>query len=737
MNSATRNAQCAISRVAPFAMLVGVVVVTAVVVPPFFETPVYDDWSFAPQVLRLAKTGQLRYMGYNVPCLVSQVLLGAGWLRVVGATWSNLRLLNLMVGAAGACGAYGVLAELGCGRRRSLLGALLLVANPLYIFFSYAWMTDVFSLAFMLLATWAYLVAFRGSTGSARPELAEGRRGGGWTAALAALLALVAILDRQTMAILPVGALAYLAWRRRDAPWALWLAAVVPLVLGFAGLKLAETIPDYQKTGLPMPSLSKQYAAAPRAVSVGLGYLAFSLLPLGLAYGRAMWRAVAERPGRLLLAGASALLLVAALGAPAPSLGAGRGQPFDLAELLLRGSFSWIERGSGLLIGNGTEVVPRAVGLVVGAVAYLSLAALLVAAWDLWLAPRFGGRLRLEPRSPRFGRAGAVAAAALLIVLVAGLPLWRGLAAKLVTLACERGAGRGMGLDYWLATARTLTSHAALVLGAVLAFGLSELAWQAAARRSGAWAGRLRGLWALWGFVELFVLALLTGFIGGAIGVLLVRCLWRWRRPTRNAKLETRDGASELLPDGRPWLVLLPAAIYAVFLVVVMSRWDVFPRYFLPLLVPSALLAFRVGREARPALVAPVIALAVFLAYAWVRTDLYVAQVTATERVREQLIAEGIPPKQIRAGLELDGYHWRWHCLDHPGEGGKTRWQQLWPGTLTPVLIENYVITDSLAPWSMDLTGYEVLRAERFRARLWPVPRPLYVMRRVPLLAPD
>ncbi|HUT35647.1 MAG TPA: glycosyltransferase family 39 protein [Planctomycetota bacterium] len=729
MNSALRTPHSAISHVAPFAVLAGVVLLTAIVVPPFFETPVYDDWSFAPQVLRLAETGQLRYMGYNVPCLLSQVLLGAGWLRIVGSSFSNLRILNLMVSAAGACGAYGVLAELGCGRRRSLLGALVLVANPLYVFFSYAWMTDVFSLAFMLLALWAYLVAFR--------------RGGGWAAALAAFLALVAILDRQTMAMLPVGVLLYLVWRRRGAPWGLWAAAVAPLVLGFVGVKLAEMIPDYQKTGLPMPSLRKQYAAAPRAVSIGLGYLAFSLLPLGLAYGRALWRAAAQRPGRAVVAVVSALLLVAALGAPGPRLTEGRPWTFDLAAVASRASVPWIERGSGLLIGLGTDVLPRSAGLAIGAASCVWLAVLLVASWGRLVAPRLAGRVCLEPRGARFGRVAAVALAAALALLVAGLPLLKHLASRLVTVAYERGAGRAMGLDYWLATARVATVHAALVLGAVLAFGLSELGWQAAARRSAAWAGRLRGVWVLWGFVELFVLAVLVGFVGGFVGVVVLRCLWRWRRgkaEIRNPESEIRNGESGPLPDGRAWLVLLPAGIYAVFLVGLMSRWDIFPRYFLPLLVPAALLGLVVGRGARPSWLAPGLAFAAFLVYAWVRTDLYVTRVVATERLRRELVAEGIPPKQIRAGLEIDGWHWRWYCLDHPDEGGTTTGQAWWPGGLTPALVENYVISDRPAPlnmWGIDLSNYEVLRTEAVRARLWPRPCPLYVMRRVPLLAPD
>jgi hypothetical protein len=223
--------------------------------------------------------------------------------------------------------------------------------------------------------------------------------------------------------------------------------------------------------------------------------------------------------------------------------------------------------------------------------------------------------------------------------------------------------------------------------------------------------------------VELLVLSLLAGFIGGAVGAIALRGLWRWRRERAQRRVE----------DERAWLVLLPAGICVFFLVAVMSRWDVFPRYLLPVVLPGALLVLIAGREAKPSWAAAGVVFAIFLAYALVRTDLYTSQLVATERLRERIIAEGVPPKEIRAGVELDGYHWRWYCLDHPKEGGTTKGQVSWPGTLTPALIENYVITDE-NPRLMDLTGYEVLRAEAFRARLWPFPRTLYVMRRVPLL---
>jgi len=52
VDSALRTPHSALSRLASFAILTGVVLATAVAVPPFFETPVYDDWSYAPQVLR-------------------------------------------------------------------------------------------------------------------------------------------------------------------------------------------------------------------------------------------------------------------------------------------------------------------------------------------------------------------------------------------------------------------------------------------------------------------------------------------------------------------------------------------------------------------------------------------------------------------------------------------------------------------------------------------------------------
>ena len=698
------------------AVLGGVVAAMAIALPPFFDTPMFDDWSFIPITMGFAKTGVLHYLHNNDPCLVSQMVLGGLWLRVVGASVSNLRVLTLLLSVVAAYASFGVLSELGLGWRRSLLGALVLVVNPIYAYCSFTWMTDVPALALGQLALWAFLA---------------GLRRGGLVVWVGAALALTAALSRQTALAVPLGVLVYLMWRRRRAPLSLWLSCILPIVLGFVGLQLAKHIPDFQSHSLPTPSLRKQYATLPATVFQGLAFVAFSLLPLGAAYALGVWRAVLRAPSRWLVAGVCCFLFLVGLVAPAPGLGVSPLAQVDVGALLVSATFPLEDLVQGFLIGNGGPLVPAAV---LDAVAWLSLlwlVVMLAVGLDRLRGSRLASRVALAPRGPRLGVVLGGVLVVGVAVLLAGLPAWTTLAERAVRMAHARGHCRELGLEHWLGTARQLARQAAVVGALFLAFALSELGWQAAWRR-GAWSeGRRAAGRVVWGFAEFAVLAMAVGAIGGAIAAVVLKLLWRWKIGGD----ERPKPAPAATCDDRWKVVLVRAGVLVVFLVLVLSRWNVWTRHFLPVVIPAALLVIAAAGGARPSLGAFGAIALVFLAYGLVCTSVYAAQLEATARVRDELIAQGYPPKEIRAGLELDGLHWRRYSLDHPEEG-KARLAGGWPIALTPVLHDTYLVAGGLECYSMDISGYEVMRKETFRPRLWPWQRPIYVLRRGPQQRP-
>ena len=699
-------------HLAALLILAGVLAAMALLRSPFYDTPMFDDWTYVLPTVRLAQTGYLRYVAWNDACVVAQVLYGAAWLRLVGPSAANLRVLTLLVSLGAAFASFGILAELGLRWTHSLAGALVLLVSPHYIFCSYSWMTDVHALAFTQFALWAYLAGLR--------------RGSGPLMWAGAGLAFIGILIRQTAAVVPFAALLYLLWRRRSYRGATrWLATAAPIVLGLAGVKLAERIPDYHAARMPALSLLKQYAAAPNTLALGLAYLGFALLPLGAAGAGAARRALRREPPRWRTACAGARMAGFALSTPAP--GGGLAALARNQDQLVLMPLTFIERGitSGFLIGFGERLVPLWACHAVTALSLAWLAILLAVGWD-WLAGRSVlGSMRLEERGARFGGLAAIVVAAGLVVLLAGLPLWRLLGETAVRAAHERGMGHGRGLDHWLGVSQVLVRQAVGVAALVLMMALAELGWQSVARRrQGAWRGALGQCFVLSGFAEFLILALAVGAVGAGLMVVALKLLWR----VRMAEAPVREAAAPAADD-RAAVVFLSGGGLAVFLVLVASRWEVYPRHYLHLLFPATLLVLMVARARRLWLIPFALVALVRLAYGLVMTDVYVSQMVATAETRRELVASGVPPKEIRAGLELDGLHWRWYSLDHPQEGADRRGEP-WPVSLVPVLRDTYIVAGGLASWQMDLSGYEVVHQKAFQPRLWPRERPIYVLRR-------
>jgi 4-amino-4-deoxy-L-arabinose transferase-like glycosyltransferase len=178
-------------------------------VPPVGEFPIDDDWLYARTVQSLLEQGRLELPVWAANSLVLQVYWGALFSRFLGFSHEVLRLSTLVLGAAGVLACYLLLREL-LDDRRALLGALLLLFNPLYVFLSYSFMTDV---PFLSLALWSLFCSVRALRGP-RPSVA-------WLAA-GSVLAGGAYLVRQVGVLLPMAALGGLlltvGWRTSLSP---------------------------------------------------------------------------------------------------------------------------------------------------------------------------------------------------------------------------------------------------------------------------------------------------------------------------------------------------------------------------------------------------------------------------------------------------------------------------------------------------------------------------------------
>jgi len=129
------------------------------IVRPLADAPVIDGWIYSHAVRLFAATGRLRFAGFTEAMPAAQVLYGAAWGRLFGASEVSLDLSVACLGAIGAILLYPLLIRCGAGRAEAAIASGLLVANPCYLFLSFSFMTDIPFLVLTIAAMLAFAKA--------------------------------------------------------------------------------------------------------------------------------------------------------------------------------------------------------------------------------------------------------------------------------------------------------------------------------------------------------------------------------------------------------------------------------------------------------------------------------------------------------------------------------------------------------------------------------------------------
>ena len=165
--------------------------ITAIIlVDPRGEFPSVDDWSYASAVRALVERGEIKFSDWTTPNLISQVWWGALFALPFGASYTALRISTLVAALLGAFALFRLIRDAGRPVSIALFSALLLLFNPIFFTLSFTFMTDV---PFVAAQTGAMLFLVAG--------LRSGSRA---TSALGWLLALAALLCRQTGLAIPI-----------------------------------------------------------------------------------------------------------------------------------------------------------------------------------------------------------------------------------------------------------------------------------------------------------------------------------------------------------------------------------------------------------------------------------------------------------------------------------------------------------------------------------------------------
>ena len=132
-------------------------VVSIIIVNPFHEFPLNDDWSYSKTVLNLYENGVLRFEDWLGMPLITQVFWGSLFCIPCGFSFTALRISTLVLGFIGLVATYHLVREFSENRKVSLMFTLIIAANPLFFSLSNSFMTDVPFYAFYILSLLFYL----------------------------------------------------------------------------------------------------------------------------------------------------------------------------------------------------------------------------------------------------------------------------------------------------------------------------------------------------------------------------------------------------------------------------------------------------------------------------------------------------------------------------------------------------------------------------------------------------
>jgi len=269
---------------------IGIVAAAILLVWPFAEVGYGDDVAYAHVALTLSRTGRLVYNGWEAAMLLEHAYWGAAFIKLFGFSFVCLRLSTVpfALGAIGLC--YLLVRRAGLEPSSGLFVTLVLGLSPLFVPLATSYMTDVPGLFFYIASLYCLIRAVD-SSAQAKPY--------GWLA-LGILVGFVGGTGRQSVWLVPLVLLPYVAWvRRKNLRFASIAMGCWVLTLGGVAAVMSWFI--RQPYIVPQPSLFGELGRAVRHPRLELNVFArLSLmllficlpaaLPLAVRGFKSAWR---------------------------------------------------------------------------------------------------------------------------------------------------------------------------------------------------------------------------------------------------------------------------------------------------------------------------------------------------------------------------------------------------------------------------------------------------------------
>ena len=118
-------------------------VVSMLLIRPFAEMGLCDDFSYIRTAKLLAETGHLNYFGWATPMLGWQLLLGALFVKIFGFSFTIVRSAVFLIAVATSILLQRTFVRFGLRERNATIATLVLILSPLYLPLSFSFMSDV------------------------------------------------------------------------------------------------------------------------------------------------------------------------------------------------------------------------------------------------------------------------------------------------------------------------------------------------------------------------------------------------------------------------------------------------------------------------------------------------------------------------------------------------------------------------------------------------------------------
>lgn len=294
MPDTNSNHRSFLNRATPWLLVIVVVLLAIIIINPLLEFLGDDDsWAYARMVQYTLATGKYRMEQFTVVNLPVLIYMTAGAAKVFGYSLVLLRCIILAFLGLAIASFYLLVRELGHCRRVAALLALVLFASPLVLILSFAFMSDVPFIAWMLLALLLYL---RGM-----------RRNSAWLMFFGSLATSCAIGTRQFgMAIVAGLILCWFFSKATPRSRLMLIALALPLLASIAQVYVGIRYPNQTQAGnmglvhhfieSPLHVIAEEYFWRFAIMAQYLGMALLPLLPLAAAVPRTFWK---ERFGRL------------------------------------------------------------------------------------------------------------------------------------------------------------------------------------------------------------------------------------------------------------------------------------------------------------------------------------------------------------------------------------------------------------------------------------------------------